>query len=39
MDLRERIALIVSSAIVLVSACYWVTQVFGVVKMLRLAYG
>lgn len=39
MDLRERVALIVSSAILLVSACYWIVQVAGVIEMLRLAYG
>jgi hypothetical protein len=39
MDIRERIALVVSSAIVLVSTCYWIAQIVGVIEMLRLAYG
>lgn len=39
MAVRERIALIVSGAIVVASVCYWIIQVVGVIEMLRLAYG
>ncbi|MBM0108793.1 hypothetical protein JM946_29020 [Steroidobacter sp. S1-65] len=36
---REKIALVVSGAIVLASVVYWVVQVGDVIETLRLAYG
>lgn len=36
---REKIALGVSSAIVLVSVVYWLVQISDVIATLRLAYG
>jgi hypothetical protein len=36
---REKIALAVSGAIVLVTAVYWVLQISDVLETLRLAYG
>ena len=36
---REKIALAVAGAIVLVTAVYWVLQISDVLETLRLAYG
>jgi type II secretory pathway component PulM len=36
---REKIALAVSGAIVLVSVVYWVMQIGDVIEALKLAYG
>jgi hypothetical protein len=36
---REKIAAGVSGALVLAIVVYWITQIAGVVEMLRLAYG
>jgi hypothetical protein len=36
---RERIAVVVSAAIVLATAVYWVLQVTDVIATLRMAYG
>jgi hypothetical protein len=38
-DAREKIALTVSAAILIVSVVYWVNQILGVMEMLKLAYG
>ena len=38
-DTREKIALAVGAAILIVSVIYWVNQILGVMEMLRLAYG
>lgn len=35
----ERLAATISGSIVLLMICYWISQVVGVVHMLRLAYG
>ena len=36
---REKIAVAVSAAIVLITAVYWVVQITGVIATLRMAYG
>lgn len=36
---REKIAVAVSGGILLAVVVYWITQIFGVIEMLRLAYG
>ena len=36
---REKVAAGVSAAVVLVTMVYWITQIAGVVEMLKLAYG
>jgi hypothetical protein len=38
-DVREAIAAVISSAIVLASICYWIVQIDGVRAMLKIAYG
>ena len=39
LDTREKIALTVGAAILVVSVIYWVNQILGVMEMLKLAYG
>lgn len=39
MSRRERVALSVSAAVVAFMVVYWIVQIVGVVRMLRLAYG
>jgi|GEM_PF-4237037 hypothetical protein len=36
---QEKIAIAVSGGILLAVVIYWITQIFGVIEMLRLAYG
>jgi hypothetical protein len=36
---QEKIAAAISGGILVVIAIYWVTQVIGVMEMLKLAYG
>ncbi len=36
---RELVALIVSGSVVVVTLCYWIAQIAGVMEMLKLAYG
>ena len=39
MGIREKIAAIVSIAIILTAAVYWIVQIKGVMAMLEMAYG
>jgi hypothetical protein len=39
MSTREKIAIAVSSAIVLAAIVYWIVQIVGVIELLELAYG
>jgi len=39
LDTREKIALVVSAAIVLSAAVYWVMQILDVMEELKKAYG
>jgi|GEM_PF-2147941 hypothetical protein len=39
LDNRERAALIISGSVLVVTAIYWITQILGVIEMLKLAYG
>lgn len=36
---REKVALAVSGGILLAIVIYWITQIVGVIEMLKLAYG
>ncbi|HEY8537348.1 MAG TPA: hypothetical protein VIL28_00695 [Steroidobacteraceae bacterium] len=36
---QEKIALAVAGGILIAIAIYWITQIIGVIEMLRLAYG
>ena len=36
---QEKIAIAVSSAIVLAAIVYWIVQIIGVIELLELAYG
>jgi len=36
---REKVALGASIAIVVATVVYWITQIAGVIEMLKLAYG
>jgi hypothetical protein len=39
MGIREKIAAVVSLAIILTAAVYWIVQIRGVMEMLKMAYG
>jgi hypothetical protein len=36
---REKIAAVISAAIVVTAVVYWIVQIKGVMEMLKLAYG
>lgn len=38
-DAREKIAMVVSGAIVLGAVVYWIVQIMGVLETLEMAYG
>lgn len=39
LDTRQLVALIISGGVLAVTAIYWITQILGVIEMLKLAYG
>lgn len=39
MTTQEKIAAAVAGGMLVVIAIYWITQIIGVIEMLRLAYG
>jgi hypothetical protein len=39
MSTQEKVAVIVSAAIVLAAIVYWIVQIVGVLEILELAYG
>jgi hypothetical protein len=36
---QEKVAAVVSGGIIVAMVIYWITQIIGVIEMLRLAYG